>query len=42
MAIAQEQLEAAAKAMGIAVAELAAIVQRGKEVRYESGHVFVS
>ena len=37
MAIAQEQLEAAAKAMGIAVAELAAIVQRGKEVRYESG-----
>jgi aspartate ammonia-lyase len=32
-----EQLEAPAKAMGIPVSELAAIVQRGEEVAYEGG-----
>ncbi len=37
MKIAHEQLEAPAKAMGIAVEELAAIVERGQDARYEAG-----
>ncbi len=37
MANIMEQLEAPAKAMGIMVDALAAIVKRGKEVRYEAG-----
>src|SRR4051812_31884454 len=32
-----ELLEAPAKAMGVPASELAAIMQRGKEVRYEAG-----
>ena len=42
MKIAQEQLEAAKKAMGIAVEELAAIVERGKGRAVRGGGVFVS